>query len=167
MLIGEVRVDIWGSFKTWSMNMYGVHAFTKADDYLHNSPDWPTFCQRSSNQYPLACHAMAPLLNSWTYVPHRVLFYIVGAVSVILIHSEWHIQAPRTIAVHTALVLCLATGKHFTRNIGLEEVLKTLVLMSRGYMLGVVGSITIYRVFLHRLTSAGFPGPWYAYISKL
>ncbi len=39
--------------------------------------------------------------------------------------------------------------------------------MSYGYFLGLFLSIAIYQTVFHRLTEVGFPGPWYARITKI
>lgn len=116
---------------------------------------------------------MVPLMTPWSFVPYEALFYFVGTVSgvllhrTILIHGEWHVQAPKIIVIHTAIVLCVTLGTLFTQNTSLETVFRALVPISRGYLPGMIISIVIYRVFLHPLTRADFPGPWYAPISKI
>lgn len=118
-------------------------------------------------------YAMATLNTSWPSVPYQLLFYFIGAVSGVLIHrtlfihGEWHIQAPMIIIIHTTIASCLALGTHFAENTGLEAVLRALVSISWGYLPGLITSIFVYRMFFHPLTRAGFPGPWYAPISKI
>lgn len=113
---------------------------------------------------------MTPLMAFW---PYQALFYFLGIVSGALIHhttyihGEWHIQAPNIIRTHTAISFCLALGTSFTQSTCFEAIFRTATSMFWGYLLGVIISITVYRVFFHPLTRTGFPGPWYAPISKI
>ncbi|CAN8097825.1 unnamed protein product [Discula destructiva] len=48
-----------------------------------------------------------------------------------------------------------------------HDLLSRFLSVHNGYLTGLTFSVVVYRVFLHPLTQAGFPGPWYAPISKI
>lgn len=84
----------------------------------------------------------------------------------IFIHGEWHVQAPQLVSSHFWLFFCLVLGTIFTHGTTLR-VFAMLTAIFSGYLPGLTLSIIVYRAFFHRLTQAGFPGPWYARISKI
>ncbi|KAF4511026.1 hypothetical protein G6O67_002864 [Ophiocordyceps sinensis] len=92
---------------------------------------------------------------------HQASFYMLGIVCGILIHrgvfvhGEWHVQTPHIVLTHICMV-------------SLQPLLPSpFPPVFWGYSTGIVLSILVYRVFFHRLTKAGFPGPWWAPISKI
>lgn len=85
----------------------------------------------------------------------------------IFIHGEWHVQAPQLAVGHALVFLCLALFRSFLRE-DLMYLIDGLLLMSFAYILGLFISIFVYRISgFHRLTAAGFPGPFGARVSKL
>lgn len=84
----------------------------------------------------------------------------------IFIHGEWHVQAPKLVSSHICLFICLAFGTSLTHG-SKFAVFTMLTAMFSGYLPGLTLSIIIYRVFFHRLTKVGIPGPWYARVSKI
>ncbi|ROV92800.1 hypothetical protein VMCG_09091 [Cytospora schulzeri] len=115
---------------------------------------------------------MANLMDTWPYGYYQALFYALGVTCGIIIHysifihGEWHIQAPHIIISHASTALFLILGSRFAPD---ETAVVCGILNSIfwGYLPGIVLSIIFYRVFFHRLTKAGFPGPWYAPMSKI
>lgn len=91
------------------------------------------------------------------FAAHRIFF----------IKGEWHVQAPTLVASHIVVFLCLHLSAILTRATYPTAILNVCVLLCYGYIAGLALSIVIYRLFFHRLTGAGFPGPWYAPISNL
>ena len=80
------------------------------------------------------------------------------------IHGEWHFHAIKVLKLHAlayiALVLLKAT---YDKNSWLAAAAFSPQLLGM-YTLCLLGSISIYRVFFHRLRS--FPGPVLASVSK-
>lgn len=91
---------------------------------------------------------------------------LLGLLSHVLlfIHGEWHMWAPRLFwgAICTSVAistLLLSHGRLMACMTVWEIVLPLLT-----YLLGLFGSIEVYRVFFHRLRH--FPGPFWARVSK-
>jgi hypothetical protein len=82
----------------------------------------------------------------------------------IFIHGEWHIRAPVILLGHSFLVLAIVFY-----NIYLLEAhsWRQTILLISGYFTSLLLSILTYRVFFHRLSKAGFPGPLWARFSKI
>lgn len=83
-------------------------------------------------------------------------------------HGEWHIQAPEVIVAHGVIAVLLTFRGSFKADPALSLLLDAVSLAYYyGYFVGITTSIIVYRVFFHRLAKAGYPGPWYAKISKI
>jgi tryprostatin B 6-hydroxylase len=77
----------------------------------------------------------------------------VGLHRTLFIHGEWHVRAPQIVLYHLAyfaLLSLIFAKAHW---------------MIAGYIIALFSSITIYRVFFHRL--GHFPGPFWARITKI
>lgn len=85
----------------------------------------------------------------------------------VFIHGEWHVQAPAILVIHSSSLLYIHLLSSFVGGTKLGIVCDALCWVSYGYMAGLMLSIFVYRVFFHRLTKAGFPGPPLARVSKL
>lgn len=101
----------------------------------------------------ILCLSLGMLLG---FAVHRLL----------LIRGEWHIQAPAIIVAHLSAFFGLLLMRSFTQTTA-HDLLSRLLSVHNGYLTGLTFSVVVYRVFLHPLTQAGFPGPWYAPISKI
>lgn len=74
----------------------------------------------------------------------------------VFIKGEWHLWAPYVVVVHaSALAVALGYTREFYRP----------VLLGNMYLLGLFGSMLVYRMFFHKLRH--FPGPSGAAVSKL
>ncbi|KAI1436364.1 cytochrome P450 [Xylaria sp. CBS 124048] len=91
------------------------------------------------------------------YLAHRGVF----------IHGEWHVQAPALLLNHALVFYGIFLLRVFTRGTSAEGLSEAFSLMAYGYLPALFTSILVYRVFFHRLTKAGFPGPALARTSKL
>ncbi|RYP50369.1 hypothetical protein DL769_010958 [Monosporascus sp. CRB-8-3] len=85
----------------------------------------------------------------------------------IFIHGEWHIRAPQILLVHGCTFLYIILARNLTNGTDLPPLFEALCVIMYGYVLGLMVSIAVYRIFFHRLTKAGFPGPRLARVSKL
>ncbi|KAK2053246.1 cytochrome P450 [Colletotrichum caudatum] len=85
----------------------------------------------------------------------------------IFIHGEWHVQAPQILLGHLWLFSCFAGLSRYYNGTAIGELSRSLLILSAGYLPGLFANITLYRIFFHQLSTAGFKGPWYARITKL
>lgn len=88
---------------------------------------------------------------------HRKLF----------IHGEWHLQAPKILFYHLLLLVLVLVQERLQKPPNIEALLKGLNLIVLGYLGSLTTSIVVYRLFFHRLTRAGIPGPFHSRITKL
>ncbi|CAJ2507920.1 Uu.00g091060.m01.CDS01 [Anthostomella pinea] len=109
--------------------------------------------------------------------PRHLLFLVAGgslgfaAHLGVFIRGEWHVQAPQLFIGHACVILCVPLCWSFlpdSDSAGLGPLVDGLMWASLAYLTGLFASIFIYRVSgFHRLTVAGFPGPFGARVSKL
>jgi hypothetical protein len=85
----------------------------------------------------------------------------------IFIRGEWHIQAPSILICHVWVFFCLLLSRSFTQETKFGPLFQSACWIAQTYVPGLMLSILIYRVFFHRLTKAGFPGPPLATATKL
>ncbi|KAK0660783.1 Tryprostatin B 6-hydroxylase [Cercophora samala] len=78
----------------------------------------------------------------------------------LFIRGEWHVHSPDILCTYGALVAVSTLA-----GIVYETSLAGQALAF--HLLGLTASIVIYRIFFHRLTRAGFPGPFWARFTKL
>lgn len=100
---------------------------------------------------------------------HCVLGFFAGILAHhgAFIHGEWHLRAPHIFLSHAAFISILFTAKWFYSESELGYTISAIATIFHCYLLSLITSIVSYRVLFHRLTRAGFKGPWYAPISKL
>lgn len=77
------------------------------------------------------------------------------------IRGEWHLQAP-TIFIAHSIALVLLFARQLISSLPLWY---GVAIPSVAYLYGLLSSLAVYRLFLHRLRS--FPGPRMAAVSKL
>lgn len=83
------------------------------------------------------------------------------------IHGEWHVQAPNIVRCYGSVLLFLVVGKVYYHALPPLVWFDGLLLGFLAHLVSLLSSIMIYRVFFHRLTREGFPGPLAARITKL
>lgn len=82
----------------------------------------------------------------------------------IFIHGEWHMHTTAVLIPHSLAYTGLVIFKIIYYNLSLLAALKFSSQMLGMYTLSLLASISIYRLFFHRLR--GFPGPILASVSK-
>lgn len=81
----------------------------------------------------------------------------------IFIRGEWHMRGPYVLMVHFLLVL---GGYYWLQQKHVVPApAQTVAMIAGSYLTGLFTSMTIYRLFFHRLRK--FPGPVMARVSKL
>ena len=83
------------------------------------------------------------------------------------IHGEWHILAPQLLIFHSLLFGTLSVGTVYYDGSELGHVFANFLFGSVCYVLTLLTSMVVYRVYFHPLTKAGFNGPWHMRVSKL
>ncbi|KAI7776264.1 Cytochrome P450 [Diaporthe eres] len=83
----------------------------------------------------------------------------------LFIRGEWHLQAPIIVVNHFLAILVLFFFKHQQESSGIKQCLPVVGIDTAAYLSGLLGSISIYRLFFHRLRA--FPGPRLAALTKL
>ena len=80
------------------------------------------------------------------------------------IHGEWHLRAMKVLILHGLTYMSLILLESFYNKSSWFAAMTISSQMFSVYVLCLLGSIGIYRVFFHRLRD--FPGPFLASISK-
>ena len=105
--------------------------------------------------------------------PPLVDMFCIGALAgfamhlCVFIHGEWHTQAPSVFLGHILILLAPLIGSTYYGLLKSTDIFQKTATAALGYCTALFVSIVAYRVFLHQLTRAGFPGPTSARITKL
>ena len=84
--------------------------------------------------------------------------------NLIFIHGEWHLHAMKVWILHGLAYMSLVLLESIYNESSWFAAMTISSQISSVYFLCLFGSISIYRVFFHRLRS--FPGPFLASVSK-
>lgn len=85
----------------------------------------------------------------------------------VFIHGEWHLYAPAIMLGHTLAFTCLYIHNFCRGKSETDTFDRGSNSISIGYCTALFASMAVYRLFFHRLTRAGFPGPMCARLTKL
>ncbi len=83
----------------------------------------------------------------------------------IFIYGEWHLHATKLLGLHAIAYAGLILLEALYRKLSWLTALTVSSQIFSIYALSLLASVSIYRVFFHRLR--GFPGPVLASVSKL
>lgn len=138
-----------------------------------NSPHASHLCQNIVPSLP-RCHSYSPQIYplipagqvSMPSVPQHIAAGAAGIVihQSIFIHGEWHLHATHLLSLHAFAYAGFVLDEAFHRNTPWLAALTVSSQIFGTYFLCLLASISIYRIFFHRLR--GFPGPVLASVSK-
>lgn len=83
------------------------------------------------------------------------------------IHGEWHLHSPIIFVSHSLAFFSFTAFLMLVQDYTARSSLLEAILLFGIYLTTLLTSITVYRVYFHRLSRAGFPGPRSARITKL
>lgn len=105
------------------------------------------------------------MANLATTVPAFAVFSGITAHLLLYRHGEWDVNAPKLVIIYIVILLVAVTLDRVANNAGVELAQRPFAAKTVGYhLLGIYGSMTFYRIFLHRLSR--FPGPFLARLSN-
>ncbi|KAI1819124.1 cytochrome P450 [Xylaria intraflava] len=85
----------------------------------------------------------------------------------LFINGEWHVRAPEILISHSLLFGSLSVGAVAYHGSDVGRFCITALVGSTCYLVSLITSILVYRIWFHPLTRAGFKGPLYMRTSKI
>lgn len=100
----------------------------------------------------------------------RLLFSGVTAIGLhygLFVHEEWHLQSPTIFTVHLLAFIIYTAFLIKIRECSITSSLLEALLVFSAYLMTLLTSIAVYRLYFHNLSQAGFPGPRLARMTKI
>ena len=113
-------------------------------------------CQsfKASLDFDMASNTELLAVGALGVLPHNLLFT----------HGEWHLQAPSLLKLHAVGYTSVAVFKSTYCQLSWLSAANTSLCLCGMYVLCLWASMSIYRLFFHRIRE--FPGPALASVSK-
>ena len=85
----------------------------------------------------------------------------------LFIHQEWHLYSHVILIFHLFAFVLYTFFLIMMEDRAIKSSVLEAMLVSSNYLIALLTSILVYRLFFHRLSRAGFPGPYLARTSKI
>ena len=110
------------------------------------------------------------LSSGWFTMPLPAQCALLAAAGIlshigVFIRGEHHLQAPFLFRLYLLLAIALLLSQSAALSYNMKEAAYTSTYLISSYAAALFSSMTVYRVFFHRLRD--FPGPPLAKVSKL
>lgn len=123
-----------------------------------------------SNETSLFCvksfDSRNPKVSSIASMPFQIFVAPLSGIIAhqgVFIRGEWHLRAPAVVLVHAALLVLIGSTKALKYPSEGHHSTQTAIQLFFGYLGVLFGTVTIYRLYFHRLRH--FPSPRLAAIS--
>lgn len=98
---------------------------------------------------------------------------VVGGVTAIglhyglFVHQGWHLHSPMIFTIHLLAFILYTAFLIKIKGCNISSSFLEAMLVFSGYLTTLLMSIAVYRLYYHRLSRAGFPGPRLARTTKI